>query len=118
MAEKIREITLYETDSGRCPVADFIESIKFRVERAKITMVLESVQDVQILSSSVFKKLRGGHDLWEIKIRDARLIGFYATPREFVLVHGFIKKSMKTPNQAIAVAKERMRAYHGERRLL
>ena len=118
MSDRIREITLYETESGRCPVADFIESIKFRIDRAKIMMVFEGIETIQLISPSVFKKLKGSSGLWEIKIREARFLGFYVTPRKLVLLHGFNKKSTKTPIHAIAVARERMRGYCGERELL
>jgi phage-related protein len=114
----IREIHFYKTDMGRCPVVDYIEAIRWRAERAKITKVFETVQRMQMVPTSFLKKLKGRHGLWEIRVRSFRFLGFYADSRKLVLVHAFDKKSRKTPEQAIAVAVERIKAYHGQLRLL
>lgn len=52
-----------------------------------------------------------GDKLWEIRVsgRDgiARGIYIYATGKRIVILHAFIKKSQKTPPQAILTATQR-----------
>ena len=70
-----------------------------RHERAKIVKVLEAVETVQQLPSTVLKKLSGRDNLWEIKVGSHRLLGFFHRRDLLVLVHAFTKKTRKTPPQ-------------------
>jgi phage-related protein len=114
---RFRHIILPETENGRCAVADFISTIKWRVDRAKITKVFEAVETMQSVPSLYLKKLTGRHQIWEIRARSYRFLGFYAQPGRLVLVHAFAKKSQKTPPQEIEVAVARRRAYSGQQEL-
>ena len=54
-----------------------------------------------------------GRELWEVRStlpqgRIARVL-FCVTGEQMVLLHGFIKKSQKTPNREIALALQRMK---------
>ena len=54
-----------------------------------------------------------GRELWEVRStlpqgRIARVL-FCATGEQMVLLHGFIKKSQKTPNREIDLALKRMK---------
>lgn len=54
-------------------------------------------------------------DLWELRIRFAsdisRVFYFYPLAHKIVLLHGFIKKTNKTPKREIETAKKRMADY-------
>ena len=107
---------MFESDTGRCPVADYIENIKRPAERAKITKVLEAVEELAMLPSHLFKKMQGRGELWEVRAMQHRLLGFHTRsggvgPLEFVLVHAFQKQSQKTPLNEIEVALRRRDAY-------
>jgi phage-related protein len=106
-----REIEFYETESGRSPVLDFIESATRRDERAKIMCVFENVERMQVVPVSFLKKLKGREKLWEIRVQKFRFLGFYADSRRLVLVHGFVKQSQKTPLHEIDVAVKRQSMY-------
>jgi len=56
---------------------------------------------------------RGKKDkkLYELKISSSRIIYFIASEKKFVLVHGFTKKSNKTPKKELSTARKRMRDY-------
>jgi phage-related protein len=59
--------------------------------------------------------LSGYKDLWEVRSkltggRIARVI-FYISQGEMILLHGFIKKSQKTPKQEIELALKRKKEH-------
>jgi len=109
--EKFRDIEFYETETGRSPVLDFIDSETRRDERAKVMSVFENVERMQIVPINFLKKLQGREGLWEIKVQRFRFLGFYTDSRRLVLVHGFVKQSLKTPLSEINVAVKRQRMY-------
>jgi len=47
--------------------------------------------------------------LWELRPSDNRLFYFLYLERMFVILHGFRKQSMKTPEKEIATALRRMK---------
>lgn len=55
-----------------------------------------------------------GEGIWEIRSRLANRIAralFAVIDEEIVLLHGFIKKQQQTPQQELALAKQRKREY-------
>jgi phage-related protein len=55
-----------------------------------------------------------GSGIWEIRSRLANRIArtlFFAHEGEIILLHGFIKKTRKTPNEDRALALQRKNAY-------
>lgn len=115
-----RTIILFETDSGKSPVADYIASIRRPAEQAKIMKVLEAVQQVAVLPVHIFKKMQSRGELWEVRVKDKRFLGFHTRaggngPLEFVVVHAFQKQSQKTPLDEIKVALRRRDAYLARR---
>lgn len=115
-----RNILMYETDSGRHPVAEYIESVNRPSDRAKIMKILEAVEQLKVLPNHFFKKLSGRGELWEVRALQHRLLGFHTKergtgPLEFVLVSAFSKQSNKTPAQEIEVALRRRDAYLSRR---
>ena len=55
------------------------------------------------------------HGLWELRIRFAgdisRILYFTSAGDTFVLLHGFVKKSRKTPQRELETARARMADY-------
>jgi phage-related protein len=51
--------------------------------------------------------------MWEMRIKGkvniARSIYFIATKRKIIVLHTFIKKTQKTPNKSLDIAKQRMK---------
>lgn len=113
---KIREFEFFETDSGRRDAADFIEeNIKRRKIRADIMLTLATLETMVQPPATVFKKLKGQGDLWEIRIDALRLLGFHGTPPAFVIVSAFMKQSNKTPLHELEVACRRRSMYLARR---
>jgi phage-related protein len=76
---------------------------------------METVQAYGRASSQYFKSLAGTGGLYEIRVNahhgDLRLLGFFAPRSQFVLTHGFLKKTQSTPLREIAVAQHRRKDY-------
>lgn len=113
---------MYETEAGKCPVAEFIDAVRVAKVQARIVKVFEIVQHLQNPPSSFLKKLVGRDDLWEIRVithqQSFRFLGFY-DGKKLVLTNGFAKQTDKTPAQEIELAKRRKEMYFsGQRELL
>ncbi len=115
----MREVNFYQTDSGKFPVKEFLESLTGK-QAKKITWVLELFEDTSIVPKQYFKKLSGSDDIWEIRIIYAgdifRLLGFFDIDGDFIITNGFIKKTQKTPLNEIKTAEERRIIYFERKR--
>jgi len=104
----------YRSDSGREPVREWLKSL----ELADRKVLGEDIKDVEFswpIGMPLVRPL--GNDLWEVRSslahgRIARVL-FCVTGGQMVLLHGFIKKTQKTPKQDIDLALKRMK---GDRR--
>jgi len=58
------------------------------------------------------RAIRGYRKLWELRVRTQRgairVLYFAHTGRQFVVLHGFVKKSGKTPRRELEIAARRM----------
>jgi len=104
-----RTVIFYRTVDGKCPVQEFIDSLPGKVAQ-KIVWVLKLLEDLEIVPSSYFKKLVGTEEIWEFRIQFGsntyRIFCFFID-NSVILIHGFVKKSQKTPAGEI----ERAEAY-------
>lgn len=110
----MKEIIFYETISGKCPVEEFLESLKPK-EAQKVTWVLRLIEELSVIPKSYFKKLTNTDDIWEVRIvfgnNIFRILGFFDGAKLIVLNHAFQKKTQKIPRQAIKTAETRKRDY-------
>jgi len=115
----MREILFYKTESGKCPVEDFLESLSSK-QAQKVTWVLSLIEELPTIPSNYFKKLVSTDDLWEVRVNYSgeifRLLGFFDGSRLIVLNHAFQKKTQKTPRTAIQVAQKRKQEYLNRRK--
>ena len=100
----------YRSDSGREPVREWLRDL----DSADRKIIGEDVKDVEF-SWPIGMPLVGslGRDLWEVRSsltsgKIARMI-FCVDKGRMVLLHGFIKKSRKTPRKEIELALRRMK---------
>lgn len=106
----IREVELYSTADGDEPVADFLSSLPPK-HQAKAFHEIELLAEFgNTLKEPYVKHIKG--DIWELRIRFSSDISriFYFTWQvdTIVLLHGFVKKTQKTPPQEIKTAQKRM----------
>jgi phage-related protein len=109
-----KEIRFYRTDAGSSPVEEFIDSLTGK-QAQKVVWVLSLIEELDTVPVRYFKKLVNTDDLWEVRIDSGsntfRVIGFLDERHYVVLVHGFQKKSQKTPKHAIDLAQKRKKDY-------
>lgn len=103
----------YEDSRGRRPCVDWLGSLPGR-DRSRIDHSIALLEAAgPLLPSKYCDRVRG--KLYELKTSVARMeyriFYFSVTGRKFILLHGFIKKSQKTPRQEIEAAVSEMNDY-------
>ena len=114
-------IEFYRTESGREPVADFIQSLTSVEDQAQILRVLDLLVEYGVhLGHPYVKNITGIRKLKELRIRSQsgiyRIFYFAFTGRKFVLLHAIAKKSQKTPKKDLRLALRRMRDHLSRKR--
>ncbi len=110
MALKRLPARFYRSDTGREPVREWLKSLPAADRR----IVGEDIKDVEFawpLGLPLVKSL--GRELWEVRSsltqgRIARVI-FCVFEGQMILLHGFIKKTQKTPPREIDLALRRVK---------
>jgi phage-related protein len=107
--EPILSVAFFRTASGKEPVREWLKSLP-REERRIIGEDIKAVQFGWPLGMPLVRKL--DKSLWEVRSRlpdrITRII-FTAPEARMILLHGFIKKSQKTPQEDLELAKTRLR---------
>ena len=101
-------VVFYATDSGREPVREWLKDLD-QADRRVIGIDILAVQKGWPLGLPLCRPL--GEGLWEVRStlpsrRIARVI-FAFNAGAIVLLHGFIKKTQKTPADDLALAMKR-----------
>jgi phage-related protein len=113
--DRIRlQVLFYKTSTGHEPVREWLKALPID-ERKAIGHDLKTAQYGWPLGMPLIRKLEPG--LWEIRSRlperIARII-FTVEDDKMVLLHGFIKKSAKTPLPDLQSARQRLNALRGK----
>src|SRR2546422_9447945 len=107
--EPILSVAFFRSESGDEPVREWLKSLP-REERRIIGENIKAVQFGWPLGMPLVRKL--DKNLWEIRSRlpdrIARVL-FTTGEGRMILLHGFIKKSQKTPQEDLQLAKTRRR---------
>lgn len=110
--ERLPEVPVrfYRSGTGREPVLDWLRNLG-RDDRRAIGLDLMRVQFGWPIGMPLVRSLKDG--LWEVRSslpsqRIARLILCFHD-ESLVVLHGFIKKTLKTSTDDLAVAKRRMK---------
>ncbi|MBN1999433.1 type II toxin-antitoxin system RelE/ParE family toxin [candidate division KSB1 bacterium] len=102
------KVVFYKTETGNEPVREWLQALT-REEKKVIGEDIKTIQFGWPLGMPLIRKLE--NDLWEIrshlKNRIARVL-FTIIDDHMILLHGFIKKSQKTPKQDIQLARKRI----------
>ena len=97
----------YETPAEQVPVAEFLLGLDAKT-RARFRWSMEQLRVRNIRAREpLVKHLEG--DLWELREESStdiyRIIYFFYTGRRIVFLHGFQKKSQKTPRRELEQAR-------------
>ena len=114
-----RNIIFYRTESGKCPVEEFLESLRPK-EAQKVSWVLRLIQELDKVPSQYFKKLTGSEEIWECRVqiqsKAYRIFSFFLDGDTLILTHGYSKKSQKTDAKQIKRAENYRRDYLARKR--
>lgn len=107
------EIIFYETADGKCPVADFMNSLPKKM-REKI---FKSIDLLRIKGNSLREPYSKSLDdgIFELRCKVGsditRTLYFFYMGKKIILTNGFTKKSQRTPQNEIDLAKARREDY-------
>ncbi|MDZ3990804.1 type II toxin-antitoxin system RelE/ParE family toxin [Pseudomonas sp. Teo4] len=97
----------FRTEAGNEPVRDWLTNLP-RDQKRAIGIEIRTVQIGWPIGMPIVRKLEKG--LWEIRANlidaTARIL-FTVTDDRMILLHGFIKKSQKTPTPDLETARQR-----------
>ncbi|MFA6532581.1 MAG: type II toxin-antitoxin system RelE/ParE family toxin [Patescibacteria group bacterium] len=107
MSKLIYKIYFYKTD--------FIDSFSNKIVlKIKSDIRLLKEYGLALLPTSKVKKITGFSNLYELRIKtniQIRLFFAFVSPNIFLIVHGFIKKTQKTPINEIRTAVNRLKEF-------
>lgn len=105
------EVRYYLSSQGDNPVKKFLDSLQIS-QKAKVFRIFQAYQAYGLSSIIPHTKKLHNTPLWEIRVlgKDSiRVLYAVQTKHAIVVLHGFIKKSQKTPPKELAIALERHR---------
>jgi phage-related protein len=106
--EPVLYVVFYRTMAGNEPVRQWLKDLK-REDRRAIGQDIKTAQYGWPLGMPLIRKLEPG--LWEVRSHIApgvaRVI-FTVDKGTMVLLHGFVKKSQKTPLEDLRTARQRL----------
>jgi len=108
-------IELYETESARCPVREFVEQLTAKTQ-AKVARSIDLLEQFGMsLEMPHARPLGGTSGLRELRIthsgNDYRVFFFNAKHEKIVLLHAIVKKSRATPQRDLDTALQRRADY-------
>lgn len=116
---KVVSVKFFRSPSGSEPVREWLKELK-RDDCRIIGADIKTVEFGWPLGMPLCRSIRGYKDLWEVRSkitggRIARVI-FFIQDGEMILLHSFIKKTQKTPQDDLELANRRRKECekHGE----
>ncbi|HLZ57167.1 MAG TPA: type II toxin-antitoxin system RelE/ParE family toxin [Ktedonosporobacter sp.] len=107
---KVIRVKFFRTSSGTEPVREWLKELG-RDDSSIIGQDIKTIEFGWPLGMPLCRSISGHKNLWEARSkitggRIARVI-FYIHNGEMILLHGFIKKSQKTPQSDLNLADKR-----------
>ena len=111
------DVHLHTRRNGRCPFSEYMESIQRSGDSAGLKQVTRAVRDLENLGSQHLVRLRKAekmNDVWQLRVGSHRVFYFWDHPRQrYVVLHGFRKRTARTPRRELQRAERLMREYYG-----
>jgi phage-related protein len=104
---------IFYGEKNHAPVKQFLDNLNSNT-RAKLLKIINYVENYGVNSVPKYTKKLTGTNLWEIRTLgkvNARIIYSTSKNNTIILLHGFIKKSQKTPKNDLEIAKYRLKKY-------
>jgi phage-related protein len=104
------QIVFYVDERGQSPVEDFLDQLDEKTQ-VRFLWSIEQLRQRNVRAQApLVRSLEG--KLWELREESRgniyRVMYFFFTGRRIVLVHGFQKKTQKTPRRDIETAQQRI----------
>lgn len=103
------QVVYYTSVKGSNPVKDFLDSLQ-KSQKAKVFRIFQAYQAYGLTAIVPHTKKLRGIPLWEIRVLgkdNIRVIYLVQTDTSILVLHGFIKKTQKTPPKELSIALER-----------
>lgn len=118
------DVKKYETSSGKCPFDEFIKGI---LNNNKTKSVAKIFHFCNMLSEYGFeinerfnpratKLIDNKNRIYELRPDSNRILYFFDDDGRYILLHGFIKKTNKTPKTEIEKAIKEKKDYERRKR--
>lgn len=108
---------MYVRENGKVPVKEFISSLPAKLKAKAMRDIDLLRKHGNSLGEPYVKPLKGKENkgLYELRVKfsndNARIFYFTLQNEKYILLHGFIKKTMKTPNSELERARKYMNDY-------
>lgn len=103
----------YQDAQGRRPAQEFLLSLSATARAAVFHDINQLEEFGLLIGAPTVRPIEGIRKLWELRVKTAdgavRLFYVARTERRFVILHGFIKKTAKTPQKELNLARKRLR---------
>jgi phage-related protein len=109
----ILQVVFYQSENSKEPVREWLKSLS-QGEKKLIGEAIKTVQFSYLIGMPLVRKM--SPDLWEVRVHLSNKIArvlFTIKNQKMILLHGFIKKSQKTPNKELEIAKIRLKNLQG-----
>lgn len=107
---KVLTVKFYKTTSGKEPVREWLLKLS-REDRKNVGVDLKTVEFGWPIGMPTCRPL--GQELYEVRSHQSSnkiaRIFFTVQKKEMILLHAFIKKTQKTPNLELNLARNRLR---------
>jgi phage-related protein len=101
----------YRTATGNEPVRDWLQSLT-KTEKFRVGVDIWKVQSEWPIGMPHVRPLGSGlHEVRSSLLHGIARVLFVVDGSDMVLLHGFIKKTQKTPPEALALAEKRRQDY-------
>ena len=109
------EILLYDTEDGRCPVQELLDSLEPKLLAKTLRTIDLLERNGPLLREPYSKALENG--IFELRTKQGsditRVLYFFVVGKKAILTNGFVKKSQKTPKAEKELAKNIRQTMNG-----
>lgn len=115
-AETLHQIIFYQKANGETPVLDYMRSLgerggkESRIKYNKIAQYIKVLEEKGTRAGEPFMKCIEG-DIWELRPLQDRILFAALVGGKFVLLHTFVKRTVKTPDREKDQAKRELKDY-------
>lgn len=103
------QVSYFKSENGKCPIQEFLDSLDNK-QQSKVLRYFLLLKQYGLTPVMPHVKKLTGTPLWEIRIlgKDSiRIIYFSPHKESIVILHGFLKKTKKTPPKELSIALKR-----------